>query len=94
VYDLDRARAIPHFPLVQVDCNILDEIEEIEEKRTPKKNPLNQQTASTSAGYSYDDSDGAIIAPPVTATISKQESNEVRGISQKGCYLEYFLNVR
>jgi cystathionine beta-lyase family protein involved in aluminum resistance len=61
---------------VQVDCNLLDEIEEIEEKRTPKKIQSNQQTSS--AGYSYDDSDGAIIAPPVTATISKQESNEVR----------------
>lgn len=63
-----------------MDCNILDEIEEIEEKRTPKKmNSLPQQTSS--AGYSYDDTDGAIIAPPVTATISKQESHEVKSLS-------------
>ena len=58
----------------QVDCNILDDIEEIEKNRTPVKKPLPNQTV---AGYSYDDSEGCIIAPPITATISKQETSEV-----------------
>lgn len=58
-----------------MDCNLLDDIEEIEQKRTPKK-VLPQNTSS--AGYSYDDTDGAIIAPPITAAISKQESHEAQ----------------
>lgn len=58
----------------QVDCNILDDIEEIEKKRTPLKKQLSSQIMN---GYSYDDSEGCIIAPPITANLSKQETSEV-----------------
>jgi hypothetical protein len=72
----------------QVDCNILDDIEEIEQKRIPVPARTSSQIGSN--GYSYDDTDGTIVAPPITAVISKQESQEV----SLSFSLSFFLAVR
>lgn len=68
--EVERLRQL----IAQVDCNILDDIEEMEMKRTPVK----RSQPVISSGYSYDASDGSLIAPPVTATISKQETIDVK----------------
>mmetsp|Transcript_4358 Transcript_4358/g.6697 ORF Transcript_4358/g.6697 Transcript_4358/m.6697 type:complete len:341 (-) Transcript_4358:40-1062(-) len=66
--------------ICQVDCNMLDEIEEVEAIKSKPKQELHLEStpaAASAADSTFGDEEDCIIAPPVSATLSKQESNDV-----------------
>lgn len=64
----------------QVDCNMLDDIEEREtakhlNKKESPKEP--SQTCVSATDSAFGDEEDCVVAPPVSATLSKQESYDV-----------------